>query len=187
MKIYTKTGDKGETGLMGGKRLSKDSLRIRAYGEIDELNAVLGVCGAVNVHSNYSGYSDVNNKIHQLQLELFDLGADLATPLDEKFEVPRVSQQQIDQLEQWIDEMDAKLPPLKNFILPEGSEVVTQLHVARTVCRRAERSIVELQNTEAIGELVVVFVNRLSDFLFVLARLVNMLEGGKEELWGKDV
>jgi len=177
MKIYTKTGDKGETGLNGGKRVGKDDARIRAYGEIDELNALLGVCRARNQHA------ELENILHTLQRELFDLGADLATPLESKVVVPRVSQQQIQQLEKWIDEIDAQLPVLKNFILPGGSLLAAELHVVRTACRRAERTIVALAKIEKVDELVVVFVNRLSDLLFMMARLANKLDGVEEEKW----
>jgi len=179
MKIYTKTGDKGETGLMGGKRLGKDSLRIHAYGEIDELNAWLGVCRAQN------SPKEIGGMLHQLQRELFDLGADLATPLDSKVTVPRVTENQTANLEKLIDSMDEKLTPLKNFILPGGCLLVSNLHIARTVCRRAERAIVALQKQEEIGGLVVKYVNRLSDLLFTMARYANKLEGEEEELWQK--
>lgn len=177
MKIYTKTGDKGETGLMGGKRLGKDSLRIRAYGEIDELNAFLGICRSQNSHQ------EIEPMLHQLQRELFDLGADLATPLDSKVPVPRVTENQVTTLEQWIDSMDKELKPLKNFILPGGCPLAAGLHAARTICRRAERAIVALQKVEAIGEQVVKYVNRMSDLLFMMARYANKLENAHEERW----
>lgn len=177
MKIYTKTGDKGETGLMGGKRLGKDSLRIRAYGEIDELNALLGLCRAKNSHEK------LEEMLHQLQRELFDLGADLATPLDSPVHVPRVTEQQVTALERWIDTMDEELEPLKNFILPGGCLLAANLHVARTVCRRAERAIVALQKEEKIGERVITYVNRMSDLLFMMARYANKLEKSDEERW----
>ncbi len=177
MKIYTKTGDSGETGLVGGKRLGKDSLRIRAYGEVDELNALLGVCRAHNSHEN------LGDMLHQIQKELFDLGADLATPLNSKVPVPRVQKKQIGRLEQWIDEIDGQLPPLRNFVLPGGCILAAHLHTARTVCRRAERSVVALQKSEETGEHVLVYMNRLSDLLFMMARLANALDGVQEELW----
>ncbi len=180
VKIYTKTGDLGETGLMGGKRLSKDSLRIRAYGDIDELNAVLGVCRA------QKAAQEIDAMLHELQLELFDLGADLATPLNSKVQVPRVTEKQIIRLEQWIDGIDEKLTPLQNFILPGGCLSAAQLHMARTVCRRAERGITALQKQEDIGGNVVKYVNRLSDLLFMMARLANKLEGVDDEPWKKE-
>jgi len=177
MKIYTKTGDKGETGLMGGKRLGKDSLRIVAYGEVDELNAVLGICRSENK-------IDLFEKIlHELQVELFNLGSDLATPLEEKFAIPRVTAEQISQLETWIDRLEEDLAPLKNFILPGGSALASHLHLARTVCRRAERAIVALAKKEKINENIVPYINRLSDLLFVMARFANKCEEVEEEKW----
>lgn len=177
MKIYTKTGDSGETGLVGGKRLGKDSLRICAYGEVDELNAFLGICRALNPPK------DLGDMLHRIQRELFALGSDLATPLDSKVPVPRVQKQQTEQLERWIDQIDEKLPPLRNFVLPGGCLLAANFHAARTVCRRAERAIVALQKSERIGENIVVYMNRLSDLLFVMARLANTIENVNEELW----
>lgn len=178
MKIYTKTGDRGETGLVGGRRLGKDALRIRATGEIDELNALLGLFRAQNRR-----HKKLDAMLRDLQKELFDLGADLATPLDSKVAVPRISEEQVTKLEKMIDELDEKLPPLKNFILPGGSFLAAQLHVARAVCRRAERTIVALQKREKINKTLVKYVNRLSDLLFMMARFANKLDGREEELW----
>lgn len=180
MKIYTKTGDKGETGLMGGKRLKKDSLRIHAIGEIDEINANLGL-----LRAQKRPRPQLDNMLRRLQNELFDLGADLATPLDSKVKVPRVTAKQVANLEKWIDGIDKELAPLRNFILPGGSSLAAQLHVARAVCRRAERTIVALQGREKIGENVVKYVNRLSDLLFVMARYANKMGKFDEEKWGK--
>jgi cob(I)alamin adenosyltransferase len=177
MKIYTKTGDQGVTSLMGGKRVGKDSLRIEAYGTVDELNAVLGVC---RVHNEDIFLGEI---FMILQKCLFRLGADLATPVGEKYDVPRVTDNLVLQMEQWIDAMDEKLPPLKNFILPGGSELAAHLHVARTVCRRAERCAVFLRREEDIGEMPVRFLNRLSDLLFVMARYANFLKKVDEEKW----
>ena len=179
MKIYTKTGDRGETGLVGGKRLSKDSLRIQAYGDVDELNAFLGVCRTFNKHT------ELGEILHHLQAELFDLGADLATPLDSKVQVPRVQKKQISNLEKWIDSIDEKVTPLRHFILPGGCVLSANLHLARTACRRAERSIVALQKHEDVGENVIMYINRLSDLLFMMARFANKVEGIDEELWKK--
>ena len=177
MKIYTKSGDLGQTSLMGGKRVPKDDLRIQAYGDVDELNALLGVCRA---HNSFKELGDI---LHQLQIELFDLGSDLATPLDSPVKVPRVQKTQVKKLEQWIDMIDAQLEPLQNFILPGGSALAANIHVARTVCRRAERKIVSLQNNLEIGEEVVKYINRLSDLLFMMARWANTLSGNHEEKW----
>lgn len=175
MKIYTKTGDNGETGLIDGKRLSKDSLRIQAYGEIDELNAVLGLCRCSNKNQK------LEKILHELQVELFDLGAGLATPLNKKLKISRITAEQIQNLEQWIDDIEEKLTPLKNFILPGGTPTASHLHLARTVCRHAERSIVALSKKEKINPNIIPFVNRLSDLLFVMARFSNKLDGVKEE------
>lgn len=177
MKIYTKTGDKGETGLASGHRLSKDHLRIQAYGDIDELNAILGVC------RSYQPHPEIDGLLHLLQRELFTLGADLATPLDSPVRVPRIGEEYIANLEQRIDAMDEKLVPLRQFILPGGCIAASHLHHARTVCRRAERTIVALQKTEHIGESVGKYMNRLSDLLFTMARYANMLESHPEEPW----
>lgn len=177
MKIYTKTGDLGETSLMGGMRVHKDDLRIHAYGDVDELNAVLGLCRVHNTDER------IEKILHQLQIELFDLGSDLATPLESPVKVPRVQGSQVERLEQWIDKIDEQLEPLQNFILPGGSELAAKIHIARTICRRAERKIVTLQHNTAIGEDVVKYVNRLSDLLFVMARWANKISGTPEEKW----
>ncbi len=177
MKIYTKTGDTGETGLYGGQRVGKDSLRIAAYGDIDELNAILGLTRCEHLAVK------ITEMIGKLQRQLFELGSDLATPINSTLKIRRVDLQQVQQLEQWIDELEAELPALKNFILPGGSKGAACLHLARTVCRRAERKIVRLQREEDIGENVVIFVNRMSDLLFVMARYVNKAAGVEDEKW----
>lgn len=176
-KIYTKTGDSGETGLTGGGRVSKDSARICAYGEVDELNAVLGLCRSFNKDEFLSGV------LHRLQRELFDLGADLSTPLDSKVKVPRIESAQTENLEKWIDQIEEKVTPLNNFILPGGENAASALHVARTVCRRAERAMVSLQQTEKINDQALIYVNRLSDLLFMMARYSNKVAGTDEEKW----
>ena len=168
---------------MGGKRVSKASLRVAAYGEVDELNAALGVCLA-HFNPSFKKRGVLLKKIlHQLQQELFMIGADLSTPLELKIKIPRIKSAQTQQLEQWIDTMDAKLPALKNFILPGGGLLAAQLHLARTVCRRAERSIVSLARSEMVNENIIIYMNRLSDLLFVLARSANFLEDVPEEKW----
>lgn len=178
MKIYTRKGDGGETSLFGGQRIAKDALRIEAYGSVDELNSLLGVVRAMKPAS------EIDTLMRQLQEELFVLGADLATPLDvQSKNVPRIEQRHIDFLERQIDRMDAQLTPLTTFILPGGSPVGAQLHLARTVCRRAERLTVRLKKEEAINALTVVYLNRLSDFLFVLARYANNIDGVNETPW----
>ena len=178
MKIYTKTGDKGETSLFGGKRVPKDSLRIEAYGTVDELNSILGIVRSKNPND------EIENILSSLQDDLFVLGADLATPLthQSKF-IPRISKVHVQRLEKTIDRLEKKLPPLKIFILPGGSVAGSHLHFARTVCRRAERNTVRLSRNENIGEMVMAYLNRLSDLLFVMARYANHLKGKSEEKW----
>lgn len=180
MKIYTKTGDSGDTGLVSGERVSKSSLRITSYGEIDELNSVIGMCRTMGMQE------ELDSVLHNIQRDLFSIGADLATPMDSKVKVDRLTLDAVQRLEEWIDLFDAQNPPLKNFILPGGNPLGSYLHFARTVCRRAERVIVALKESEEINEYVLIFVNRLSDLLFVLARLVNNREQVREEPWMKE-
>lgn len=178
MKIYTRTGDTGTTSLFSGGRVRKDTLRVEAYGTVDELNSVLGVVRAHNPHEQVDAW------LFDMQNQLFHLGADLATPLDSDAKwVVRVTAQQVDWLEQTIDTMDESLAPLKNFILPGGTLAAAQLHVARTVCRRAERLIVTLTENEPLNEQIIPYVNRLSDWLFSLARYENFQSGADETRW----
>jgi cob(I)alamin adenosyltransferase len=178
LKIYTKKGDKGETSLFGGKRLPKDSLRIETYGTIDELNSIIGVCRSMNTAK------EVDVILEQLQNDLFTLGADLATPHGvEQGRIDRIQPGDVARLEHIIDEVDPKLQPLKQFVLPGGSRTAALLHFARTVCRRAERRVVQLSREETIGESLIVYLNRLSDLLFVLARWVNALSNTPEAKW----
>ncbi|HUL44107.1 MAG TPA: cob(I)yrinic acid a,c-diamide adenosyltransferase [Bacteroidota bacterium] len=175
MKIYTKTGDKGETSLHGGKRVRKDALRIVAYGTVDELSSVLGVCRSFNTVRN------IDVLLEEIQLDLFTLGADLAAP--EKAPISRITTDEITRLEKHIDDLEPQLPPLVHFILPGGNRTAAMLHVARTVCRRAERIIVRLGQKEALSSDPQVFLNRLSDLLFILARYSNMLGDTPEKEW----
>ncbi len=182
MKIYTKTGDQGETGLFGGGRVRKDHPRIVAYGEVDELNAGIGAARAFNRDPSVDG------NLKQIQNDLFDIGAILATPDTKKLEgksSTSVRKGQITFLEQSIDRMEKDLPPLRQFILPGGSEVGSLLHLSRTVCRRAEREIIALSETEKVDADLIVYINRLSDYLFVLARWVNVKKGVVETPWEK--
>jgi cob(I)alamin adenosyltransferase len=182
MKIYTKSGDNGETSLFGGKRVWKDDLRIAAYGTVDELNAVFGIA-----------VTEINDKelcsvLQSLQNELFVLGSDLATPADKGnkgFVIPRIAKENYERLEKLIDEYDVKLPELKNFILPGGSNGSAILHLARTVCRRAEREVVSLCKSEVINSEIEIYLNRLSDLLFVLARYQNLISGTADINWQK--
>lgn len=169
MKIYTKTGDKGETSLFGGKRVWKDDKRISAYGTIDELNAQIGV--ALTEIQN----EELKKAIISIQNKLFIVGADLATPFENniKITIPRIENFHIEFLENLIDKFDSQLPELKNFILPGGSKGSSQLHYSRTICRRAEREVVNLAKSEEINPNVEIFLNRLSDLFFVFARFEN--------------
>jgi cob(I)alamin adenosyltransferase len=181
-KIYTKTGDAGTTGLGTGERVRKDALRISAYGTVDETNATIGM---VRIH--LAGHPGLDAKLSRIQNDLFDLGADLCVPdRGEKpeFEVLRVSDDQVARLEAEIDEMNAELKPLKSFVLPGGSPASAALHVARTVCRRAEREMVALAalENEPVSAAALKYVNRLSDFLFVAGRYVND-RGKSDVLW----
>lgn len=181
MKIYTKTGDTGSTALFGGGRVSKTHPRITAYGTVDETNAVLGVARASL--KDQAGADRLTEVLSQLQHDLFVLGGDLATPGEVSYPVPRIEASHTVRLEDWIDAFDAELNPLKNFILPGGSLASAHLQVARTVCRRAERAVLDAQATEAISAEAVRYLNRLSDLLFVLARWANHSAGEPEILW----
>ncbi|PKL85503.1 MAG: ATP:cob(I)alamin adenosyltransferase [Ignavibacteriae bacterium HGW-Ignavibacteriae-1] len=171
MKIYTKTGDDGTTGLFNGKRVAKYDLRVESYGTVDELNSIIGL---VNSGEVPQPIKDDLTKISQL---LFVLGTDLATPTEPppKFKVDRINKNDIELLENLIDSYVEKLPILKSFILPGGSETSARLHVARTVARRAERLVVHLATVESVSSDVILFLNRLSDYLFTAARYANML------------
>jgi len=178
MKIYTKTGDRGDTSLFGGQRVPKDALRIEAYGTVDELNTVLGIIRSDNADP------EIDAILGEIQEQLFELGADLATPRGaEKKVVRRIDQRDVDKLEKVIDALDPQLKPLRSFVLPGGSPVSARVHFARTVCRRAERIIVRLSRNEDIGDMITVYLNRLSDLLFVLARYVNRKAGLAETKW----
>jgi cob(I)alamin adenosyltransferase len=178
MKIYTKTGDTGETSLFGGKRVPKSTLRIDAYGTVDELNAQLGVVRALQPSA------EVDTMLEKIQNQLFLLGADLAAPFGSApADAKKIQQNEIQFLEDTIDRLDAQLEPLKSFILPGGSHAGAQLHIARTVCRRAERFVDALGRKEEIGRLPLIYLNRLADLLFVAARYTNKLAGMEETKW----
>jgi len=176
MKIYTKTGDAGETGLWGGQRVGKDAARVQAYGTVDECNAAIGVARAGGVDPGLDAL------LGQIQDQLFVVGADLATP-GEAANIPRIGPEKIDFMEQTIDALEAELAPLRQFIQPGGTLGAAQLHLARTVCRRAERCVVGLARDEAIGPHVGAYLNRLSDCLFVLARAANARAGTPDVPW----
>ena len=180
MKIYTKTGDKGETGLFGGERVSKNSLRIEAYGTIDELNAFIGL--AIIEVSDKS----VKDLLQKIQNWLFSIGADLATPDNEKtkkLNVFRTPEEYYLFIEKEIDNYESKLDELRNFILPGGTKGAAVLHICRTITRRAERMVVALNSTVKIGNNIIIFLNRLSDLFFVLARFDNAVTGTPDIEW----
>jgi cob(I)alamin adenosyltransferase len=185
-KVYTRTGDKGFTKLVGGKKVPKDITRIEAYGTIDELNSVLGLARVFNddLKDRLPAAQRLDEIFRRLQNELFDLGSELATPPDSSYEgMFRVSEAEVKALERLIDDLQKDLAPLNSFILPGGGKVSGFLHQARTVCRRAEREILRLSHEEDIGEGPLKYVNRLSDLLFVLSRWVSKNLGEPEYLW----
>ncbi len=181
-RIYTRTGDKGETGLFGGGRVRKDDVRVAAYGTVDELNAVLGVArGALASRADMP--AEIDSFLTRVQHQLFNLGAELATPQPTQLGMNLVGEGDIAWLEQSIDEWEQKLDPLKMFILPGGSSSAAHLHWARTVSRRTERLVVTLAATEPIRGEVLRYLNRLSDALFVAARAANQLAGVSDIAW----
>lgn len=185
-KVYTRTGDKGFTKLVGGKKVFKDAARIEAYGTIDELNSVLGLARVFNdeLKQRNPAAQRLDEIFRRLQNELFDLGSELATPPDFAYEgMFRVGEAEVKTLERLIDDSQKDLEPLNSFILPGGGKVGGFLHQARTVCRRAEREILRLSREEDIGEWPLKYVNRLSDLLFVLSRWVSKHLGEPEYLW----
>ena len=178
-KVYTRTGDDGTTGLVGGQRVAKDSLRVAAYGSVDETSSHLGValaCGLIE---------RLVEPLRRIQNDLFHLGSDLAILEDDKarFQVPQMEQRHVVFLESLIDELSERLEPLENFILPGGCPGAAHLHVARAVCRRAERDVIRLSHREPIGDFTVKYLNRLSDALFVMARFENGARGMSDILW----
>jgi len=181
VKIYTRTGDAGDTGLFGGGRVPKDDPRVEAYGDVDELNAVIGMARAVEVMPR------IDEVLVSVQRDLFAIGALLATPDREKMaqhlQKARIDERRIAELERSIDDADAELEPLRAFILPGGTPKAAALHAARTVCRRAERHVVRLQHTTELPMLAVIYLNRLSDLLFTLARLATKRAGAGEVTW----
>ncbi|HLH43978.1 MAG TPA: cob(I)yrinic acid a,c-diamide adenosyltransferase [Bryobacteraceae bacterium] len=183
-RIYTKGGDHGETGLAGGQRVPKDDLRIEAYGTVDELNSFLGLAGVTCSKSDETRHAKLAAIIRRVQHELFNLGSILATrPEDVHPRQARVTDAEVTQLEREIDAMNAELKPLRSFVLPGGTRLNAELHVARTVCRRAERAVVSLARRDEVPPEAVRYLNRLSDALFVWSRWANQLQGVPEVLW----
>ncbi len=184
-KLYTRTGDRGDTGLFGGRRVPKDHRRVVAYGAIDELNSVLGVA------ISFIRQRTVVASLHAVQNDLFNIGAELASEQPvrrgrKQAGVFRLDSSKTQRLETLIDEYDARVPPLRTFVLPSGSTAASFLHLARTVCRRAERAVVTLARREAVNPAILAYLNRLCDLLFVLARYLNKAARRRELLWRKD-
>ncbi len=183
-KVYTRKGDKGETALVGGRRVAKDSQRIIAYGTIDELNSVLGIVRASATKDDPPGGAKLVEILKRVQNELFDLGSELATPDDAEYEgMWRASETEVKELERTIDECQKDLEPLMSFVLPGGGMLGAFLHQARTVCRRAEIEMLRLSRIEPVNPFTLRYVNRLSDLLFVLARWIAKHAGEAEYLW----
>ena len=183
-KIYTKTGDKGETSLYGGTRVSKAAARVESYGTLDELNAFIGLAKAEISDEK------VLSQLQKIQFDLFTVGSEAATPTDKMLLANgknrldlMISEKEITELELWMDDFDAELEPLRFFILPSGGKAAATLHVCRTVCRRAERAMVFLNETEEVRPELIKYLNRLSDYLFILARYISKISGEKEEYW----
>ena len=178
-RVYTRSGDDGTTGLGGGQRVPKDSLRIETYGTVDELSSQIGVAVALGLEPRLAA------ELARIQNDLFNLGSDLCILEEDKarMPVPGIEERHVDALERLMDELSAELSPLENFILPGGTPGAAQLHVARTVCRRAERLLVALAREEAVGPFTVRYLNRLSDALFVMARYENHRRGAPDILW----
>ncbi len=183
MKIYTRTGDAGTTAVFGGDRVRKDHPRIEAYGTVDEANSLLGLARAHLSAGDDASAERLDAVLGQLQEELFVLGADLATPVGARPVVPRITEDHVERLEALIDDLERDLPDLKHFILPGGAPAGAVLHVARTTCRRAERLVVRAGEAVEINAHAQVYLNRLSDLLFVAARWSNRQAGTREDVW----
>lgn len=192
MKIYTKTGDGGQTSLFGGKRVGKDSIRVEAYGTVDELNSAIGVVIAQirnpTLRLRSGQESEIRNNLLKIQNDLFTIGSILATPKTIPYNLkPKTLKNRVSHFEQLIDLLTSKLPALSSFILPGGGKTGAALHLARTVCRRAERRVVALAEKEKVAAEIIIYLNRLSDLLFTMARFVNSKEKKKEIIWVKSV
>ena len=181
--LYTRTGDGGTTSLVGGERVKKNSLRLEAYGTIDELSSNLGM-----LISDTACVAEVRDELHQVQNELFNIGGYLATAMpagEERVCTSLVGGEKIQSLEEWIDAIDEQTPKIRAFVLPGGSEAASKAHVCRVVCRRAERRILDLAEAEYVDPAVTRYVNRLSDYLFIAARYLNFIQGVEEIIWKK--
>lgn len=180
MRIYTRTGDTGETGLIGGQRVPKDDVRVEAYGTIDELNAALGLARSLIEQE------DLNTLLEHIQSQLFDIGAELASPPERAAQFASVGEAEVQTLEAAIDRLEAELEPLRQFILPGGTLAAAALHLARTICRRAERRVVTLSRHSTVNGAIIKFLNRLSDLLFVMARVANHRAGVPDVRWRRN-
>ena len=189
-KVYTRTGDAGKTRLAGGQEVWKDSLRVEAYGTVDELDAVIGLARATHAEhaSKDPRLATLEDELRHIQHKLLDLGSLLATTPGKRLRnMPQVTEEDVTRLESLIDGLNKELGPLKEFILPAGGRLASVLHVARTVCRRAERSCVKLSREEPLSPVLLAYINRLGDALFVLARWVAKVQGESEHLWERSV
>jgi cob(I)alamin adenosyltransferase len=184
MKLYTRTGDDGTTGLFSGARVSKDHPRIEAYGTVDELNAILGTVLS-SCDEGHPFERRLKEIVGCIQSRLFDIGADLATPegAKQQSKIHRIDEADVAESEAWIDEVDAANPPLRTFVMPAGTELAARLHVARTVCRRTERTLISLGSIEPVGEPLLRYMNRLSDLFFAMARRANHERGHPDVPW----
>lgn len=182
MKLYTRSGDDGTTGLFSGARVSKDHPRIEAYGTVDEFNACLGMALS-SIGDSKADF--IRPMLESIQHRLFEIGADLATPRGSAQEnkITRISDHQVSEVEAWIDEVDTKNDELRCFIMPGGVELAARLHLARTVCRRAERLMVALSHSEPVGDAMMRYMNRVSDLLFAMARISNKIHGVQDVPW----
>ncbi len=182
MKIYTKIGDNGETAMIGGERVKKSCLEMEVIGELDELNAALGILLS---QMNEKQFSDIKPEIVKIQHNLFTIGSNIAALQTDLSEVPQINKVEVQALEQLIDRLDKDLPELKNFVIPGGDQATATSYFARTICRRAERQLIKLSEKYDVSSVIKTYLNRLSDLLFVLGRWVNKRTGNKEILWQK--
>ncbi len=177
MKVYTKTGDEGKTSLVGGTRVPKDHIRIECYGTIDELCSWIGLVGDQDISNEHKSV------LMEIQDRLFTIESLLASEPENDYNLPQIAENDIKYLEKEIDSLNSKLPPLKSFLMPGGHEIVSQCHLARTVCRRSERLIIRMNREFPVDQLILIYLNRLSDYLFMLSRIICIEKGVDERLW----
>ena len=179
-RVYTRTGDQGTTALVGGSRVKKNSARVHCFGEVDELNSFIGMARTISENEKLQ---DISSQLSIIQNELFNLGAYLATPPEKSVKLSGIDEEQISRLEQWIDLALEGLPELTSFVLPGGNELNAALHLARSVCRRVERELIDLSEKEDVSKIALIYLNRLSDYLFAAARKSSFLKNTPEFLW----